>query len=244
MIRTKEARSSSRRPTRQPTSHGRTNQNQILVEPLEGRQHRSDTVAQQILNSDTIIEPSGALFWGLAIYGGNGQEGPAGVSVGDSSETLAWGCNVWDSNLSNGFDTGNVSFSFAVDLMGTDYMEFETSYSDAFGAYNTTSDATEITMIDIRAAVADAEMKVAVGTFTVSFFSGGVFQETVTVDGPHANRLNQTTPGAKQEIVRLVVDEDAHYDRAIITGTFRMQANQGVEPQAEDLVFDVHVYAA
>lgn len=241
MIRTNEARTSARRPSSQRAAR----ESALLLESLEGRRHCSDTVATQVLTSDTISDPTGAHFWGLAIYGGNGQEGPAGVSVGGSSGALSWGCNVWDSNLSDGFDTGNVSFSFSVDLRGSsDYMEFETSYSDVFGAYNTAADASEITMIDIRAAVADAEMKVSVGSFTVSFFSGGVFQESMTVDGPSANRLNQTTPGAKEEVVRLIIDEDADYDQAVITGSFRMQANQGVEPNWDDMLFDVQIYAA
>jgi hypothetical protein len=216
----------------------------MLMESLEGRQHRSDTVASQILSSDTLTEASGYLFWGLAIYGGNGQEGPAGVSVGDSSGTLAWGCNVWDSNLQDGFDTGNVYFSFTADVMNTDYMEFETSYSDVFGAYSTASDTSEITMIEIRAAVTNGGMRVAVGTITAAFYSDGVFQDSITVEGPTASRLNQTTTGVKEEILRLTIDEESQYDKVVLTGTFRMQANQGIEPDAEDLVFDVHVYSA
>jgi hypothetical protein len=189
------------------------------------------------------LDYSVASFGDFALYmdvrpGSNGD--PAGdpsYVLGDDQGEEAWAYKQWDSNLSDGFDTGDVNVQFTGDSSGQESM---TVGSDAPIAY--TGDSTgNISSVVFQAGVMiPAEAKFS--NITVEFWSGSALRETDTIGvGPDANTINTpATPQAEQ--ILTVTPRFSDCNKVTVSATERMRAPAGTVPATSDMFCDVFVY--
>jgi hypothetical protein len=195
------------------------------------------------VTSDPITYTGSALYATLDVGSDIGSPGDTtglpSYTIGDTAGDENWAYYNWDSNLDDGFDTGNAGVMFRGAAGGAE------SLAVGSGPFLSASTATfgSVGSVDIVATVyITSEVKWS--NVTVRFYRAGSLQEIDSVGaGPDVNTTNTpSTPEAQQ--VLTVTPAVSGCDRVIVTGSLRMTAPAGTNPTASDMSANILVFAA
>jgi hypothetical protein len=164
--------------------------------------------------------PDESLYASMDVGSNGNPYGDPTFAAGDDQGEEVWGFGVWDSNTSNGFDTGNVPVAFAGASNGNETLEVgqnaPISYAgDSFGS---------ITSVDFQAAVM-VPATASWSNITVDFYNGSELVENDSIGtGPAVNTIN--TPNSPQAEQVLIVSPPvgSTITNVVATGTMRMTA--------------------
>jgi hypothetical protein len=189
------------------------------------------------LDYDVSSFGSYALYMDVQVGSNGDTGGDPTYDVGDDQGEEAWAYKQWDSNLSDGFDTGDINVQFTGDSSGQESMAVG---SDAPIAYSGDSSGAISSVVFQAGVMIPAEAKFS--DITVQFWSGTTLRETVSfASGPDANTMNTpATPQAEQILTVTPTFSDCNKVR--ISATERLRAPAGTFPSSTNMFCDVFVY--
>ncbi len=194
-----------------------------------------------IFYNNSISAMSDYAMYAEARLGSNGDAwGVSELVVGSDEEDATYSRIVWDDNLDNGFDTGDVS---EILHTGTETVATTNSVDDEPITFQSSA-LGNIQKVQIRA-LALAAASVSWSQISITFYRGGVAMDSyiggaaVSVD-----KRNATGP-VKSEAILEVTPDRFDYDQVVISGSFRMIFDSTtVYPGATDLAGQFFVYTS
>ena len=179
--------------------------------------------------SDYITNPSGYSLFAEARFGGNGTFFlPPELAGGSSSEASAYELEVWDTDLSDGLDSGGVALQIDANMDGgTVGLDASTAGSSVL-SYDGDDNLGTIGSVLIRAGSTVAG-SVTFSDVSVTFWKDGVQQDTVNVGGVAPTRPAHRRAALAEQIVS-VTSAVSGCDRVTVSGVVRLQAGAGVIP--------------
>jgi hypothetical protein len=183
-------------------------------------------------------------IYGYGLYadwrvGSNGDSsGDPSYTMGDDQGEEAWGYSQWDSDLSDGFDTGNISVRFAGSSDGSESL---TVGSDATLQYSGDAMGT-ITSVEFRAGVMVAgEAKFS--DINIQFYHDNTLVEAIPVgSGPDANTINSSS--LQQEQTLTVTPTAPNVNKVFISATTRLDSKTDTAPATSDLFCNIFVFGS
>ena len=208
----------------------------VVVETMEPRTLMSVSMS----SGSTITDLTGYAVYAQACMGDNGDPwGVMGLSSGTAAEETGYAPIEWDSNLSNGLDSGLIDFTFTVNTAagtmswavgGADPITYDGNVGSGVG------------QVAIQAAVTSGGMAFAFSNVSLSFYNNNSLVDTEDVtSGPAANTIGQGSSPAEQ---LAIVTPDASSDKVVITGSLRLQAAQGTYPLPSDIFGQIFIRPA
>lgn len=182
------------------------------------------------------------LYSGLR-YGKNGT-GWSGyeTEAGSSPDDALLGRVTWDSNTSDGIDSGwkTVELIVHVDSQGStlQWSVAGTTLQYYAGAFNT------IEQIQIQSAVA-ARAALSWQSLHVDFYSSGVQVDSYSpTSGPTVDQTRQSNPGTLEKLLTITPQSSSNVDEVRITADIRLLAPRGVALLANSIFGNVFIDAA
>lgn len=176
-----------------------------------------------------ITNPTGFDLFGDLLFGANGMAPwTYELAAGSTPTDSAGGGILWDGDLEDGFDSGEVDITFDADLSDG---SVEMTAGGASVAYDGQSGGT-IGSVVIRAG-ADVAGFAEFTRLTIKFWDDGVVFETATIGGVSADTAESTTGVAEQQLV--VTPASSSCERVTMAGVFRMSAAPEAMPDVSSL---------
>jgi hypothetical protein len=170
--------------------------------------------------------------------GSNGNPyGDPTFAAGDDQGEEVWGFGVWDSNTSNGFDTGNVAVYFGGASNGNETLQVggnaPISYAgDSFGS---------ISSVQFQAAVT-VPASASWSDVTVDFYDGS---QLVEVDnppvGPAVNTINTPNSPQAEQVLTVSPPAGSNITNVVATGIMRMTAPAGTALGSSSMFCNIFV---
>ncbi|MGE5609248.1 MAG: hypothetical protein ACM359_08340 [Bacillota bacterium] len=190
-----------------------------------------------------VTDVSGYELYSELRYGQNGS-GFCGyeTQAGSSPSDTLLGRVTWDSNTSDGFDSGWQSIELIVHV-GSEGSTLQWSVGGTTleyyaGAFNT------IEQIQIQSAVT-TQAALSWDSLQVSFYSSGVQTESCsTTTGPTVDQMSQSGSGTMEKFVTITPQSGSNVDEVHITANVRLMAPQGVPLTANSIFGKVFIDAA
>lgn len=187
--------------------------------------------------TDYITFTQGYSICASAHFGSNSQSSYSELTLGTSSSWSS-GQTVWDSSLTNGFDTDELFVQLEVD--------FDSGLS-TFSVFNSSeptvsfSGATGGTVgsIIIRSAAQEATGFSSWAGFDISFFRDGTERESISISGDTTAEVGAS--GGESEQLLSVTPGASNYDKVVVSCWFRMMAGQGATPDPTGLFGEILV---
>jgi hypothetical protein len=175
-------------------------------------------------------------LYGSMSVGSNGDpNGDPTMTAGDDQGEEVWGYQVWDSDTSDGFDTGNVPVDFTGDTSGNESLTVGSSgpltyAGDSFGS---------ISSVQLQAGV-QIPASASWSNVVVSFYNGSQLLETDCVaSGPSVNTINTpSTPAAEQVLTVIPTAQNA--TSVSVSGNMRMTSPNG-NPGSADMFCNIFI---
>jgi hypothetical protein len=189
---------------------------------------------------------SGYKIFADALYGDNGDpNGVPGYDVGASSTDCSSGYIVWEGDIQNGLDSGNVSVDLSLPPGGgTNAVQWDV-VGGASGTLTFTSTYRTMTKVQLLAGVALGGCKMSWVNATIRFYKAGVLMESISLDSSNNPVADATSQSGSVEIEQITtITASSGYDRVDVSGNIRLQANAGVSPGADDIFADVYVFTS
>jgi hypothetical protein len=171
-------------------------------------------------------------------YGNDGDpNGLATQMTGVGSTINTSGLNVWDSNLTDGLDSGwqNVALTLNTKFNGLMSLKVGLSSTQSF---NTGSPLMSIGSITIRADVQNAFMQMDWRNITVKFYSGSSVVETDPMPDIEASTMDGSSV---QESGAILKPNASNITGVSISAQVRLQSVPGVTPLPSDIFGQVLV---
>lgn len=147
---------------------------------------------------------------------------------------------TWDSNLSNGLDSGSVQVSLLVRTGDTTIMQW-TVGNEVMTYYGPSY--TNISELAITAADS-AKASISWNNMQLSFFSqGSEVDSYYTAQGPKVDQTGLSSPQFKEDVLT-VTPQNSYVDEIRMTATIRMTAPQGVSLSPNALFGQVLIKAS
>lgn len=198
-----------------------------------------------LATSSSISDITGYCVSAEARAGSNGQSGDTPeLIVENSIGTSVNGSRVWDTDLSNGFDSMWVGVLFSAAAGGGDGAE-QWSVAQGNPSPLIFSSVTygSIQQVRIRAAV-QAPAKALWQFITVAFYKNGVQTEALTPrHSPQVDATSMSPPVAAEQILT-VRPSKTDNDSVTIAGQISLVNPATTPPNADDMFCDVFVDAA
>jgi hypothetical protein len=189
---------------------------------------------------------SGYAIFADVLFGDNGDpSGIPGYNVGSSPTNCANGYIVWQDNIDDGLNSGEV----AVDLSlprggGTNAVEWAVT-GGASGPLNFTSTYSTISKVQILAGVGLGGCKMSWYGIAIRFYKAGVLMETISLDSTNNPVADAMSDSGAVEIEQITtITASPGYDQVEITGSVQLQANAGVFPGEEDIFGDIYIFTS
>ena len=170
--------------------------------------------------------------------GSNGNPyGDPTFAAGDDQGEEGWGFGVWDSNTSNGFDTGNVPVGFAGASDGNETLEVgqnaPISYAgDSFGS---------ISSVQFQAAVT-VPASASWSNVTVDFYDGNKLVEVDSPSaGPAVNTINTPNSPQAEQVLTVSPPAGSNITNVVATGIMRMTAPVGTALGSSSMFCNIFV---
>ncbi len=224
--------SSANRNRRNPT------QAYPAIETMETRQMLSISLT----SGSTISQITDYAVYAEARMGSNGDPwGIAELVAGTSSEEIGWSSREWDNNPYDGFDSGWINFTFALD-MNAGCMSWTLQGADTITCYG--DFGSTIGQVDIRAAVVTNGMAFAFSDVEVQFYDDeSLLDWNVLISCPAVDTLESQNTSPAESLAQ-VTPNTAGATKVLVTGSLRLQAAQGVYPDWSDLFGDIYIHEA
>jgi hypothetical protein len=175
-----------------------------------------------------------------ARYGDNSiaAGGEHELAVGESSTNMSTAHFTWDTDLSNGLDSGAKKIALDVPASNTNPLTWQVGKSHASHSGATYGSLLKIVL---RVGVL-LEAAVALTGVTVTFSGpGGASYTYGPTDGPAVDQRNLT--GAAEASIEITPPSGTTFTSATVTGAVRLRANAGVSLGAGDAFAQVFVAA-
>jgi hypothetical protein len=171
-------------------------------------------------------------------YGSNGDPyGDPTYTEGDDQGEENWGFNVWDSDISDGINTGAVPVQFTGLSNGNESLSVGTgatplTYSgDSFGT---------IASVQVQAAV-QIPASVQWSSLSFNFYTGSTLEESdVFSAGPSVNTINTPNSPTAEQILT-VIPTSQSCNKVVVTGTLQMTAPAGTYPGPTDMFSNIAI---
>jgi hypothetical protein len=167
--------------------------------------------------------PDESLYASMDVGTNGNPYGDPTFAAGDDQGEEVWGFGVWDSNTSNGFDTGNVAVGFTGASNGNETLAVGSNAPISYAGDSFDS----ISSVQFQAAVT-VPASTSWTNISVNFYSGNKLVETDSVGvGPAVNTIN--TPGNPQaeQILTITPSVSSPITNVVAIGTLRMTAPAG-----------------
>lgn len=193
------------------------------VESLEPRRMQSTTLSTW--NASVISDPQGWDVFAEVRFGDNGSfwgvgEAATGTVEGEDDAGIV----AWDSNLSDGLDSGWVQVELTVTTGADGTVAWNVGHASA--SDSTPSSLDVIKKVTIRADVEASGMAMSWGTVDVKFFQNGNLVDEASAN-PSANTIGSSS-GNSAESGAAITTSYSNCDQVVISGSVRLQAVQGV----------------
>ena len=216
------------RPAERPTAGGPV----PWVETLEGRVHRSFTVTTNPYISDI----SGYSLFSGVVYGDNGDPyGQEEMGMGDGWGSYHWSDLWWDSDLSDGLDSGSRQVYFRADAgdnLGCFWVDGGQMLSGNF-------ELTSIGGVMIRVAVMQPQMSMTWESASIGFFNNGRLVKSQGIGNIEASTFDG---GWEEETIVRVNMPALAFDEVRVGGAVHLMAAEGVYPGPSDISAQVFVF--
>jgi hypothetical protein len=169
--------------------------------------------------------------------GSNGDtSGDPTYVVGDDQGMENWGFNTWDSDTSDGWDSGTVSVNFTGQSNGSESLSVQSNPAiayngDGFGP---------ISSVQIDAQV-EIPASVQWSNISVKFYSQGALMETETIPGGPQVDTTSTPDSPQAQQVLTVFPKDSNDDTVVVDATIRMTAPAGTVPGSTSMFAGIFV---
>ena len=187
-----------------------------------------------------ITDETGYSAFAEALVGdeGNAWGQPDFRTGADDADTsdgyLMWGGDLYD----GGLDTGQMAFQFDANLAtGVDVL----TVGGSTLVYNGASSGT-IGSVNVRVGAFIAA-QVSLSYIGVSFYQGGVLQETDSAPGISVDTSDPSSPPAAQSML-MITPASSNDDEVVIAGSLRMFAPIGSYPNGKQIFCDAYVKPA
>lgn len=208
-------------------SNGSRGLRRPVIEVCESRLFKSVTT----WSSDTPTSIDNDEYAAIE-YGDNGYPyGMPTASAGQGTDEDVWSSTVWDSDPSNGVDSGLRSFSFSVNSAddGTASLAVDDESAQTFSV---DPDAA-IHSVTIQADAAYGGISFAWSDLTISFYHDGTLVDTEQPSAVSAGDLNSTSGDASES--GAIVTTSANANGVAIRGQVEIRSAEGVYPSGTDV---------
>jgi hypothetical protein len=189
---------------------------------------------------------SGYKIFADALYGDNGDpNGVPGYDVGSSPTDCSSGYIVWEGNIEDGLDSGDVSVALSMPPGGgTNAVQWNV-VGGASGVLSFTSTYGSISKVQILAGVALGGCKMSWVSTTVRFYKAGVLMESITLNSSNNPVADATSQSGSVEVEQITtITASSGYDQVDISANVRLQANAGISPGEDDIFGDIYVFTS
>jgi hypothetical protein len=170
--------------------------------------------------------------------GSNGNPyGDPTFAVGDDQGEEVWGFGVWDSNTSDGFDTGNVPVGFAGASNGNETLQVGSNSPISYAGDSFDS----ISSVQFQAAVT-VPASASWSNVTVEFYDGSelVDAESASV-GPSVNTIATPSSPQAEQVLTVSPPVGSTVTNVVATGTMRMTAPAGTALGSSSMFCNIFV---
>lgn len=198
----------------------------FILEPIEPRRHLSLTSWV----SDTLSILTDAYF-GEVRFGNDGD--PLGYATGMSGVgeiPVTWSYTTWDTNLTDGLDSGWKTVTFALNNKNNGDMSFKVGLSNILTL--NVGPSVAVNSVTLRAAVQGASMEMDWHNITVKFYSGTSMVESDPIPDFAASTM---TSGTTQESVTVLTPTAQNCTGVTVAAQVRLQAAQGTTVGPNDI---------
>ena len=198
----------------------------FILEPIESRRHLS--VTSWVGDSLSLLADA---YFGQVQFGSDGD--PIGYAtgisgVGDIQESFSY--TTWDTNLTDGLDSGWKSVSFALNNKNNGDMSFKVGLSNVLTV--NVGSGVVVNSVTLRAAVQGASMEMDWRSINVKFYSGSSMVESDTVSEFGASTM---TSGTTREAVTVLTPTAQNCTGVTVAAQVRLQAAQGTSVGPNDI---------
>jgi hypothetical protein len=180
--------------------------------------------------TDFITDATGFQLFANLLFGSNGaSEWIPELLCGSPTQYPAYANTVWDENLDDGFDSGNVAVQYDANL-ATGTTTF--SAGSASAHYAGESGGT-VGSVAVRAQ-AQGSGAVIWSDLTITFWDGSEVGESLTLATGATAETSDTATGVEEQML-VITPERSGYDHVTVSGTLRMQAGSDYVPESADL---------
>jgi hypothetical protein len=208
-----------------------------VLEPMEERCFKSVSSW-----SDSNIAGFSGDYFATALYGDNGDMwGVPTGAAGQGDDWDAWSYMQWDSNTSDGIDSGwhDVQLSINADGAGTGTWAENDETPQTFSVGTSTT----IQSVIVQAAVASSGMEMDWSNLTIKFYNNGNLVETVSpANAPNASTMTANN-GNPAESVMVVTPSATNDNGVAISGAVRLKATAGNYPMETDIFGQITINA-
>jgi hypothetical protein len=201
----------------------------VLIEMLESRDFKSVTTS----SGDSWTDLSSYQYVAVADVGD--PYGTPQLITGTNSSTNAWASAPWGAADDGSVDTGTVSFTLQVTSTSVTWTVAGVTASFSISAGN-------FSKVAIRAGVDEYGLASEMSGLNVSFFNGSTLGESQSAGALSANTLDADTNDPAEALAVVTANNtSANYNKVVVTGTMRLQADSGMYPSSSDLFGQVFV---
>lgn len=198
-------------------------------------------MASGSLSTYTSIQTFFGCFFAEARFGSNGGTGTPEYDVGSTTSNAVSGRTVWDSDLSNGLNSGWINVSLDAEAGGG---------SNAVSWTVTGGTVVPLLFSGVTYGIIDNVQIVAAVQFPaqmlwrsvlVKFYKAGVLIESFSERvGPQVDTTGATPPVAKEQVLT-VVPAQTDNDKVVITGQIELVCAAGIYPGPNDIFAQIYV---
>jgi len=196
--------------------------------------------------NDGISTISDYCVYADAEFGGNGDEsGEPSYDCGSSDSDNVYGYITWDSDLSDGLDSGTRTLSFQALEGGSNGVEWNVQGGSAGTLQFTDQTYGAIQSVKIRAAVILQGCKCTLSGIVLKFYKNGSLVETITLTSatnPVADTRADDAPDEREQITT-ITPTNSDNTKLVVTGNLRLEAVEGDLPGPSDLQAQIFVFA-
>jgi len=173
--------------------------------------------------------------------GGDGDPyGAAEYDVGGAGCEMTEGRTTWDDDLSDGFDSGNVTVGLQARADGEATVAVADSTSGDVSASG--GSIGNVGQVVVRLGVQGAQMQVRWNNLTVNFYRNGVLRESLSLAAPA--QVTGTDQAPVREELLTFVPSDTDDDEVVVTGAVRLTSSEpDLQPDPNQIFSQILVYA-
>jgi len=169
--------------------------------------------------------------------GNNGDPGGvAGAIAGMGPDVENSMLVKWDTDLTDGLDSGLVDFQYTVDLASS-----SNSLSlDGTAVGCSSSSTSSLHNVTLRAGVMYGGLASSLQGVLVQFYSGNTLVDSAYVANDSADMLNSSS-GDPFESITTVATSATNVDKVVVTGAVRLQSTTSVSPDPGDIFSGIYI---